>query len=270
VGHLFNTIKRIWNWLVFECKALGSAHASNETINYLRARIRQWEPNDLSARGFDLSRHEEIESRWRKYINGPTDSHDKRFDQEFGLAWLALKFRYVTADAHSERFHNYWLEYGRSPSEIKVYIQERELNGFSFASLSSIETGCYALYVLALKFDGSLMPSEHVRTLRDIDPRRCNRQLRDSAIGTPLAIFFDQLVLAPEFQLLSDIRNVSGHRTVMSRNLFAGSMRAELVVPQRAPLPLDENFTENLRTWVASQITEMLNQAAILLADHGA
>lgn len=228
---------------------------------------------DRLVRDFPTARYQAIDDRFRRFVNSAANHHPNPFDQEFVLAWVALLYRYQTADLNSEEFHSLWLTHGRGPGEPFVYHQERAFQGFHFNALSSIETGCYALYMLASKLNANLnlYGTNPTQNLRRITINNCDARLQQTGVPAALATFFTSLVADAQFQELSDIRNVSSHRSVILRIITVGGAnpnQTEIDVAGTR-IPLDENFTEVRRLWIANRIEAIIDQAEQLLNAAG-
>jgi hypothetical protein len=167
------------------------------------------------------------------------------------------------------QFQGLWSKYGRSPAEEHIYQQDREFTEFHFAALSAIETGCYALYMIAAKFNPGLFPSGYVRTLRDASPRNCERQLTANLANSLMQQFFTSLVKDADFNEIAEIRNASGYRTTLFRNTNSGTFETELILPDKS-LAVDGEFTETRRVWLSQRVTEVMNVAEFTLRTYGA
>jgi hypothetical protein len=219
------------------------------------------------SRDFDHARHQQLTLRFNTFVNSRENRGRTDLDQEFSLAWLALNYRYHATDEHSEDFNRLWLAHGRGPAEQFVYLQEKAFQGFHFNALSTIETGCYALYMLASKFDSTLLGLSQTRRNRDVTIANCNQRLSQAKPNHALTNYFANLASDVQYVELLDIRNVSSHRSVILREITVGAANPDLteILIGGNRLRLDENFTETRRSWVVSQVNEIMNLAQLLM-----
>lgn len=250
---------------------LGVASLAILTCILNHKQTKQTQTPERIMRDFPLAQHTAIDLRIRRFINSTANVNPTPFDQEFCLAWVALLYRYKTADLDSDDFRSLWLTHGGGAAEPFLYQQERAFQSFHINALSSIETGCFALYILASKFNDSLFGTIPTRTLRDVSINNCKTRLQQTRNPAPLASFFLKLTSDAQFQELSLIRNVSAHRAVIMRVITVGAAHTNQTELDLAGtrLPLDENFTETRRAWMVSRIQEIITQAELLLNAAG-
>lgn len=219
------------------------------------------------SRDFDHARHQQLSLRFNTFVNSEKKSGRTDLDQDFSLAWVALNYRYRATDEHSSDFESLWRMHGRGPAEQFVYQQEKAFQGFHFNALSTIETGCYALYMLASKFDSTLLGHKPTERKRDVTISNCSKQLIREKAGHRLTDYFDNLVGAAQYVELSNIRNASSHRAVILRKITVGATNPNLteIEVDSKKLPLYETFTEARRNWVVSQVNEILGLAELLM-----
>lgn len=223
--------------------------------------------NVRPSRDFDNVWHQQLTLRFNRFVGSELNRGRTDLDEEFSLAWLALNYRYHATDDHSEDFNRLWLAHGRAPEERFVYLQEKAFQGFHFNALSTIETGCYALYMLASKFDSTLLGQRQTKRNRDVTIANCNQRLSQAKPNHALTNYFANLASDVQYIELLDIRNVSSHRSVILREITAGAANPDLteILIGGLRLGLDESFTETRRTWVVSQVNEILNLAELLM-----
>lgn len=236
----------------------------------MRKETKQHSPqsdNVRPLRDFDNVWHQQLTLRFSRFVGSELNSGRTDLDEEFSLAWLALNYRYHATDDHSDDFNRLWLAHGRGPAEPFVYLQERAFQGFHFNALSTIETGCYALYMLASKFDSTLLGRNQTRRNRDVTIANCNQRLSQAKPNHALTNYFANLASDVQYVELLDIRNVSSHRSVILREITVGAANPDLteILIGGRRLGLDESFTETRRTWVVSQVNEILNLAELLM-----
>ncbi|HEY9677471.1 MAG TPA: hypothetical protein V6C76_05655 [Drouetiella sp.] len=214
-----------------------------------------------------------FEQQFSRFINSPQNTNATSFDvdKKITLAWESLRLRYRTADAASLKFKSLWIEHGNEAKDFNLYLQEREFYSFLCNTLACVETGCYALYVLASKFDKKLLGNKPTSNLRQISIVNCKKRL--AIVGTPahLEKYFAKLLMDETFKELSELREISSHRVVMSRAANGGAdapNKTELDLPDTR-IPLDEEFTEVRQLWLSRVVFAIIGQADLILGAAG-
>jgi hypothetical protein len=192
--------------------------------------------------------------------------------KEFGGASNLVGWRY-RASFDAWREHRAAVEAhpgGRNHEDL--YAQERSLFIMFTAGVSCIESTTYAL-AAAASDPGVCGIAFAEREQRACSPSRLSSWLAPHPKAAGLVAVLNSLVCAPEWELWVDLRNRMAHRSNLPRRHFASvgtpppKVNPLNYAPTSSTPEVDADLTDwdNLHTWLANKLRELLVSGAVLL-----
>lgn len=209
------------------------------------------------------------------------DQHPDSWVQ-FSGAWNAIAYRFLSCTEHDTAFTNSISQTrGDAPPQPERYFQERDLFGFFFTGLSSIECLYYALFAIGSIVDATRFPMGTAQQLRNISPRSTSQQYNAAFPSEPLSFLLNQLITSMEFLEWTEIRNILAHRSSPPRQIFRSihvSIRnaphtSSNSVADPSPLwlngiQLDSTTTSSRRTWLVRTLGDVIQETETFISTH--
>ena len=140
---------------------------------------------------------------------------------EFITAWKAVAHRFCTCAESNEGFTELFRKVGDAPPQPKRYIQEKDLFHFFVNGYSTLESFCYALYMIASTVKPSFFPIKpsNLRSICIGTTFNKFNEEKDSFHDEKITGELDQLQKSPEFKEWKKIRHVLIHRIAPGRTI---------------------------------------------------
>jgi hypothetical protein len=227
-------------------------------------------PNDFN--GSAVERVREIMASYSTSDAGPWRS--------FAAAWNGLSYRFRSADEYHRDF-TVAMQAGDAPPSEERYQQERALFSFFSAGLSTLECFCFATYCLGSIARPTAFPMTKDRDLR-FYPADVAKTFATEFPRERITNLLQQLVTAPEFAHLADLRNVLSHRGTLPRSVqvsvgTGSSGKTGAYIPSN-PKSLSSNWefdqtvnvnlTFAFRKWLAKTVDDLLESASEFVRTH--
>lgn len=191
--------------------------------------------------------------------------------QEYVGATNLIGWRFRSCHENMTIWIESWNAHNADVSAEENYLRDRALFGMFTSGLSCIESTCYALHALASHSSILSLEFDNIKQGK-ASPKNLWRILPSSIKAVRLKDRLKVLIDSDDFIRLSDLRNRMSHRSNLPRNQTL-SMGAELPLAMKLDfgettsteaLLLDELFLENMITWLASSVCDLLVEGAVL------
>jgi len=189
---------------------------------------------------------------------------------EYGGAWNAVVYRFVSCARSAETFANSFRTAGPAPEPPERFIQEDALFGFFVNGLSVIESFFYGLYCIGSMIDTTSFPVRTEDDLRNIKVHITVKKYIKRFGTCPLTDAFGRIRYrdsSGKYGKWKDIRNILSHRAHPGRALYLNIGGGPQVKDswRGLKIPLNDQLTTTRRQWLASTLTELMNEAAIFV-----
>jgi len=195
---------------------------------------------------------------------------------EYGGAWNAVVYRFVSCARSAETFANSFRTAGPAPAQPERFIQEDALFGFFVNGLSVIESFFYGLYWIGSMIDTTSFPVRTGNDLRDIVVHTTVKQYIARFGTCPLTNAFGRIgymnfsgkfIDADAYEKWKGGRNYLAHRSAPGRALHLNIGGGPQVEDSWLGLniSLNDQLTTTRRQWLASTLAELTNGAAIFV-----
>jgi len=195
---------------------------------------------------------------------------------EYGGAWNAVVYRFVSCARSAETFANSFRTAGPAPAQPERFIQEDALFGFFVNGLSVIESFFYGLYWIGSMIDTTSFPVRTGNDLRNIVVHTTVKEYIARFGTCPLTNAFsllryrnssDNVINTSSYDEWKDNRNILAHRAHPGRALhlnIGGGPQVEDFW-RGLDIQLNDQLTTTRRQWLASTLAELMNEAAIFV-----
>jgi hypothetical protein len=184
-------------------------------------------------------------------------------------AWNAISYRYLECTDHEHAFATSVQAHGDSPAPPYRFEQEREMFGFFFSGLSSIESLGYGLYAIGALLDPAAFPEMATpagnlqRVTFEATARAFVQMYPQQNVGAVLQGVVDD----PQFREWRDHRNIQSHRTAITRTIFAGTVPTPPAMSSLG-IAIEPQALAGRRAWLTDTLTKILAAAdAFTLAE---
>jgi len=186
---------------------------------------------------------------------------------EFLGAWNAVAYRFHACAESNEGFTESFKKAGDAPPQPKRYIQEKELFHFFVNGYSTLESFCYALYIIASTVVPSFFPIKP-SNLRSIYIRTtCDKfnSKKDGFHNERITGKLNQLQNSPEFKEWKIIRHTLIHRIAPGRTirLQSGSIKkrgkTSWNIDNSITIDIDEYTTSSRFLWLEDSLFNIMD-----------
>lgn len=190
-----------------------------------------------------------------------------------GPACNAIAYRFLGAAAADDSLTASLVSHGTAPPAPERTRQELDIFSFVSCACSAIESAAYGLFALGAMLSPSHFPMSTGAELRRVTIRSTKEALMQAFPADSLVVLLETLAQESEFDELFAWRNVLIHRAPAGRliQLSAGTPATRLppdairLAPHQvgggADLPVGPSLSRDRRTWLAQNLTSLLEEA---------
>ena len=198
---------------------------------------------------------------------------DRNTREQLRGGWNAVAFQFLAAARCDEEWRASLAEHGTAPSPDQRLRQETAVFGFYVASMSVLESFCYAAFASAAlerptAFAEVDTPAQQRRITPALTRDRLRAQFPDAALTTGIAA----MLASTDYQRLADIRNALVHRSLPPRLHFREAGVAEvrpslwqLEIHGFESLAVSAEVTEGPRNWLSQTLAGLMRDMARFL-----
>jgi hypothetical protein len=188
---------------------------TNSTLeSYLENQISELEASPSIS--FPHAKHADVASR------ALSPSHNIA-DSEFPISWAALPLRFACSVDHAVAFVDSLREYGTvEVTELDRYRQEKEIFDLFSTTICLVETGFYALFMLAVKTNPTLLNGKRIKKRKDVDPVKIKEDLSNTGLAPDLLYLIKEVLESDQYRTYLSIRNIVNHRRITNRTIYLG------------------------------------------------
>jgi hypothetical protein len=183
---------------------------------------------------------------------------------QFGGAWNALSYRYLSLVEAGIAFTKSIDTYGSAPNAPRRYEQERLLFEFFSNGFSVYEAYFYGMYAIGALIDSTKFPLATPAHQQAVNPTRTMDAYLKAFPEHPILSAFTALTGDSAYRECREIRNVLTHRSAPGRTIFVSFGGSESPVDQWkiSNIPLDNTMSGTRRAQATKLITAALNASS--------
>lgn len=186
---------------------------------------------------------------------------------EFLHAWNAVAYRFYTCAESNEGFTESFRKVGDAPPQPKRYIQEKDLFHFFVNGYSTLESFCYALYMVASAVKPNFFPINPSNLGSIYIGTTCDKfnSIRSGFSNERITGELNQLQNSPKFKEWKSIRHTLIHRIAPGRKiqLQSGSIKKRVKtswkINNNITIDIDEYTTSSRFSWLEDSLFNLMD-----------
>jgi hypothetical protein len=178
----------------------------------------------------------------------------------FAAAWNAVGFRFRAAYDYSREF-TASISQSVGPGGDERYRQDHCIFGFTTSALSTLECICFAAYCIGSIASPSAFPVTTAKDLRQIKPEEVARRFRAEYPQAGLTVEISEIIAAPGYTDLGELRNFLSHRGSLPRQFRMSSPSTAFIPDNPKDVASDWRITRVLGPQLTSDLMQFVSTA---------